>query len=111
MATISSDNVSVGAQRSKRRRTHEDIEEMMYGFGDSWPPHPDSVKLMEEFINEYIEDITFRAMKVSELTGSLDKDCFLYVVRKDRKKFNRVHKLLSAFDEIKKVQKLEMKET
>ena len=110
MTTVPSDASGVSVQRSEKRRVYEDIEDMMYGFGDSWPPHPESVKLMGELISEYIEDITYRAMKVSELTGSLDKECFLYVVRKDRKKFNRIHKLLSAFDEIKKAQELDVKE-
>ena len=38
----------------------------------------------------------------------LDKECFLYLVRKDRKKFQRVHRLLTANDEIKRVKKIDI---
>lgn len=93
----------------KKRKFFHDLEEMMYGFGDAeFPPNAASVELVEEFVTEYIQEVTSRAVNVAELTGKLDKDCFLYVVRKDRKKFNRVHKLLNASEEIKNAQKIEL---
>jgi len=75
----------------------------MYGFGDSWPPHPDSVALLEQLVVDYIEDLTTKAQNVAELTGSLDRDCFMYLIRKDRRKFNRVHQLITTNEYIKRV--------
>jgi hypothetical protein len=42
--------------------------------------------------------------------GKLDKECFMFIVRKDRKKFSRVHKLLKSNEELKTVNKVELKE-
>lgn len=100
---------------AKRQRTkfhmYEDLEEMMYGFGDSWPPNQESVELMEKLVVNYIRNLCSRALEVSDLAGiKLDKESFMYVVRKDRRKFNRAYALLKANEELKKVQKYEMTE-
>ena len=102
----------VPKEGSKKRKTamQNDIEEMMYGFGDNWPPNEDSVRMIECMTTKYIEDLAERAKEVSELRGKLDKECFMYVVRKDRSKFTRVCQLLSANEELKTAQKLELKE-
>jgi transcription initiation factor TFIID subunit 13 len=89
--------------RSKKGKLFNDLEEMMYGFGDSWPPNADSVALLEQLVVDYIEDLTVKAQNIAELTGSLDKECFMYLIRKDRRKFNRVHQLLTTNEYIKKV--------
>lgn len=39
---------------------NEDIEEMMYGFGDEWPPNAESTALMEELVKDYVEDLASR---------------------------------------------------
>jgi hypothetical protein len=88
----------------------EDIEEMMFGFGDNWPPKEESVTLIECVVKKYIEDLTLRAKHISELTGKLDKECFMYVVRKDRAKFTRVCQLLRASEELQNAQKEVVKE-
>mmetsp|Transcript_6835 Transcript_6835/g.6139 ORF Transcript_6835/g.6139 Transcript_6835/m.6139 type:complete len:119 (-) Transcript_6835:8-364(-) len=94
-------------KRQKKSKLYNDLEEMMYGFGDKWPPNNDSVNIMEKLVVNYVEELTMRALLVSEITGKLDKECYMYLVRKDRKKFNRIHKLLVANDEIKSVQKVD----
>ena len=82
----------------------------MYGFGDSWPPNHGAVSVVESLVEDYIADLTARAEAVAQLRGKLDKECFMFVVRKDRAKFNRVHRLLKANDEIKSARQLEYKE-
>ena len=32
---------------SKRLTFHDDIEEMLFGFGDAWPPSPDVIEMMD----------------------------------------------------------------
>ena len=81
-------------RRVKRRKLKGelsyDIEEMMYGFGDSWPPDEKSVELVDSIVTSYIEDIAMQASKVAEFRGSaIDKNCFLFAVRKNRQKFDR----------------------
>lgn len=48
-----------------------------------------------------------RAIEVSDYTGRMEKECFLYAVRKDRRKFSRAYSLLRANEELKAVQKVE----
>jgi transcription initiation factor TFIID subunit 13 len=103
---------SEGAVKRKRKTAMQnDIEEMMYGFGDQWPPKEESVDLIENVVTKYIEDLAYRAKEVSDLRGKLDKECFMYVVRKDRSKFSRVCHLLAANEELKNAQKMELKES
>ena len=89
-----------------------DIADMMFGFGDSWPPNIESVDVVESLVTEYIQDLSARALQVAELrpNGKLDKECFLYLVRKDRSKFQRVNSLLLKNKEIKNIQKVEIEE-
>ena len=50
-----------------------------------------------------------RACTISELKDKLDADCFLYLVRKDRRKLSRATQLLKTNEEIKEVvMKMEM---
>ena len=90
---------------------YEDIEEMMFGFGDKWPPNSDSVELMEKIAANYIRNVCQRAKDVSDLSGKdLDKECFMYAVRKDRRKFTRVYSLLKTNEELKKLKSTEIVE-
>ena len=114
---VSSSNLSLskfegGLTNSKKRSyvastlgMESNLEEMMYGFGDVWPPNPGSVKMLTGIVENYIEDISIRAVQTSEMRGKLDKECFLYVVRKERRLFNRAARLLKAHEELRNVQK------
>lgn len=112
------DNNDSSSNRKKRKvnnNMYEDIEEMMFGFGDTshWPPDNNSVQLIQSIVVNYIEDLALRASDIADVRskdGKLDKECFMFVVRKDRSKFNRIYKLLKANEELKAVQKEEMKE-
>ena len=97
-------------KRQRKTAMQNDIEDMMYGFGNQYPANVDSVLLIESLVTKYIENLASRAKEVSELRGKLDKECFMYVVRKDRSKFTRICQLLTANEELKKAQKEELNE-
>jgi hypothetical protein len=103
---------TTGLRKRKIGEFGGDISEMMFGFGDSWPPNTDAVRTLDSLVTDFIQDMGARALRVAELRPDkkLDKECFLYLVRKDRKKFQRVHRLLTANDEIKRVKKIDMRE-
>ena len=84
------------------------IEEMMFGFGDAWPPDTETVGLVENLVERYVESLSIRAQNVAAISGKLDKECFLYLVRQDTAKFTRVQKLLLANEEIRKVRKIDL---
>ena len=102
---------TVGLRKRKIGEFGSDIAEMMFGFGDTWPPNTDAVRCIDSLVTDYIHDMGARALRVAELRPDkkLDKECFLYLVRKDRKKFQRVHRLLNANDEIKRVKKVDIR--
>ncbi len=84
-----------------------DIEEMMYGFGfveggADWPPDKDAVELVDILAQQYIQDLTMKAVEIADLRGKFDKDCFIFLIRKDRRKLKRVNELLRANEELKK---------
>ena len=107
---IKSTSASNKQYHQQQKNTHplaRDIEEMMYGYGDSWPSNPESVKLMEALVTDYIHALCTNALKVSELTGKIDKESFLFLIRKDKVKYERVLKLLKVNEEMKSMQKIE----
>jgi transcription initiation factor TFIID subunit 13 len=87
-----------------------DIADMLFGFGDSWPPNTQTVNLVEALVTEYIQDLGARALQVADLRpdGKLDKECFLYIVRKDKSKFQRANRLLLSNQQIKAAQKIDV---
>lgn len=66
--------------RSSRHGMEDQVEEIMFGFGDAWPPQADAVDLMEKMAVHYIRDLCGRALQVANVTGKLDKECFLFQV-------------------------------
>ena len=41
-------NITMTVPTVSRRMTfHDDIEEMLFGFGDAWPPNPDVIEMMD----------------------------------------------------------------
>ena len=106
-------NSSKNAAATAQKNSHpllRDIEEMMYGYGDAWPSDPESVKLMESLVTDYIQSLCTNALKVSELAGKIDKESFLFLVRKDKQKYERVVKLLRVNEDMKNMQKIEFNE-
>lgn len=87
--------------RKSKYGMYEDIEEMLFGFGDDWPPAADTVELVEDLAVKYIKDLCQRAVQVAGYTGKLDKQCFMYAVRKDTRKFTRAYALLKANEELR----------
>mmetsp|Transcript_30119 Transcript_30119/g.39663 ORF Transcript_30119/g.39663 Transcript_30119/m.39663 type:complete len:124 (-) Transcript_30119:349-720(-) len=105
-------------QRSKKKwnrddfkgKLKKDIEPMMYGFGDSWEKCPDTVDLMENIVIEYIQSFLEDAGEISQLRGRLDADCFVFSIRKDKRKCERIEELLQLDQEIKRIRKNELDE-
>ncbi len=53
-------------------------------------------------MEEYIGDLAHRALAIADAKGSLDKECFMYLVRTDERKFQRIRRLMDANEEIKR---------
>jgi hypothetical protein len=81
----------------------------MYGFGDNENPDGESVELLEQYVIEYIQNVSLMAYKRSKRRGFNEiklKD-LLYIIKNDKKKFYRVPSLLSFYEILKKTKRLE----
>jgi hypothetical protein len=75
---------------------------MMFGFGDQWPPDQAALTMVDRCVNGYISDLARRAEKIADEKGDLDKECYIYLVRTDERKFQRINKLMEASEVIRK---------
>lgn len=77
---------------------------MMYGFGDDKNPYTESVEVLEELMLKYVADTTRQAMEVKK-SNKITVDDIMYLVRKDKRKCDRVKELLLMNEELKKSRK------
>jgi hypothetical protein len=98
---MAASNASNPIRAAQQRRFTADVEEMLFGFGDQWPPDHAAVSMIECLVEEYVSGLAQRAAAIGEVAGVLDKECFLFLVRADERKFHRIQRLLKAHREIK----------
>ena len=79
----------------------------MIGFGDSEPVNTESAELLQEYIIEYIQNISMLAYRRSKRKGfnEIQLKDLIYFIKNDKKKYYRVGGLLSFYDTIKKTKK------
>ena len=84
-----------------------DLKSLMIGFGDSEPVNTESAELLQEYIIEYIQNISMIAYRRSKRKGfnEIQLKDLIYLIRNDKKKYYRVGVLLSFYDTIKKTKK------
>lgn len=82
----------------------KELRLMMYGFGDDRNPYTESVEVLEDLVLQFIGETTRKAMEVGR-TGKITIDDMMYLVRKDKKKCQRVKELLLMNEELKKSRK------
>ncbi len=102
---MSGDGISSAARRLTLPRIFgSELSNMMFGFGDSRTPRADSVALMEELVLHYIEAIVTRTTEVAHTYRRERPEIadIMFVIRKDRRKLQRVRYLLDMKAEIKK---------
>ncbi|KAK7067577.1 Transcription initiation factor TFIID subunit 13 [Halocaridina rubra] len=88
----------------RKRLFSKELRCMMYGFGDDQNPYTESVDLLEDLVLEFITQMTQRAMEVGR-SGRVQVEDVLYLVKKDKRKYARVHDLLNMNEELKKARK------
>lgn len=96
--------------RKSKFQLSNDVANIMYGLGDVFPPNDDSVELLEDLVVKYIRDLCRDAGDVADHMGKMDRNCFLFAVRKDPRKFARGLQLLKANEELKRALRTEIAE-
>ena len=84
----------------------KDLQQMMYGFGDSQEVDAESVDMVEKLVRQYIEELLGEASAIASIRRCpLDSGCLLYAVRHDRLKFERARRLLEMKEVIRDARK------
>jgi len=76
----------------------------MYGFGDDKNPYTESVEVLEELALKYIKETTRKAIDIKK-TNKITVDDIMYLIRKDKRKCDRVKELLVMNEELKRSRK------
>ncbi|KAG6962384.1 hypothetical protein JG688_00008629 [Phytophthora aleatoria] len=79
----------------------ESIKHMLFGFGDEAEPMDETSELMEDLAVEYVHAMTKKAMELATIKGKLDTECFIFLIRKDPERYDRIAELLRANDEFR----------
>lgn len=80
-----------------------EIRQMMYGFGDSSEPLFESAKIIEDVVLQQIKVIVRRACEIadrragSKKTNVINGEDFLFLMRKDKIKLQRILKYLGKY--------------
>ena len=84
-----------------------ELKGLMYGFGDKENPDNESAELLQEYVIEYIQNITLAAYRRNKRKGSNEISLrdLLYVLRKDKKRYYRIPSLISFYEIAKKTKK------
>lgn len=90
---------------SKRKKDSfgEDVGYMMYGFGDVSPElqDPQTVEIVDELLCEYVRYVASEASSVAD-GKRIGLDDLMFVLRKDKKKYDRIRELVATSKEIEK---------
>eukprot|EP00298_Acanthocystis_sp_HF-20_P000841 c11187_g1_i1.p1 GENE.c11187_g1_i1~~c11187_g1_i1.p1 ORF type:complete len:188 (+),score=82.69 c11187_g1_i1:34-597(+) len=90
------------------RHLKEDLKLMLYGFGDSVQPLPETIALVEDIVTEFIQEITLEAIQVNP-TRSLTIHAIQFAVRNSSIRKARGEQILERQEvikrELKKAQK------
>ena len=97
---------------SRKRVFEKDLPAMMYGFGDVSPEEqdPDTVAVVDELTCEFLRFVAKEAASVSDGV-KISLDDVMFVVRKDKKKHDRVRELVTKYKEIEMQKKIFKQQT
>lgn len=73
---------------------------MMYGFGDDQNPYTESLDILEDFVIEFITEMTHKAMLIGR-QGQVQVEDIVFLIPKDPRKFARVKDLLTMNEKLK----------
>ena len=84
-----------------------ELKGLMYGFGDVEKPDQESIELLQDYVIEYIQNIAYAAYRRNKRKGSNEISLrdLLYVLKKDKKRYYRIPKLITFYDNAKSIKR------
>lgn len=94
----------VAKRRPLPRIFDKELRVMMYGFGDDENPLPETVRLMEEIVLDYIANLAVKSTDIAHQHRRERPEVsdIKIIIRKDPQKLSRVRYLLEMKQEIRK---------
>lgn len=96
--------IAHSSQQQGKSLYGKELRCMMYGFGDDKNPYTESVEVLEELVLMYVTDTTRKAVN-NKRSSKITVDDIMYLVRRDKRKCDRVKELLLMNEELKKSRK------
>lgn len=93
--TSNQDSFVKGKTMKKQHLFIKDLKSLMYAFGDDKQPALDSVKILEDIVIDYINEMCLEAARVAGTRNKLKVDDFKFILRNDPRKLGRVEELLT----------------
>jgi len=93
--------MDAGISRARTRPRHQnlfvkELRTLLYAFGDTPDPLPESVSTLDDIVMEYIVDMCHDAARMASQArrNKIKVDDFKFALRRDSKKLGRVEELL-----------------
>lgn len=100
------DDKKARKQVRKAKALTNSLSKMMYGGGDDENPMPETVQLMEHIITDFIQSFCIEAQMLADQNErTIRVEDFLFLIRKDIHKYQRVSELLEFFSDLKELRK------
>jgi hypothetical protein len=108
------DSNEKGDQKKKKKNVENQdmtdiLKNMMYGFGDDKNPNEETIKLLEKFMLDFLQDLAFksykRSLRIDSNSKEIHKSDVLFFIRKDKKKYLRALWILKKHTYISELKK------
>ena len=82
----------------------EELKELMFGFGDRKNPDNETALLLQEYVIEYLQNLSAKAYRRSRRKGGREiaLNDLLYVLKNDKKRFYKALSLIEFYENRKR---------
>jgi len=78
----------------------------MYGYGDINAPRQDTAEVLHNYLIDYLSVLLIKIHNMAKIKGKTKTEEFMYFLRRDRRKYSRVRRLLATNEELKNARKI-----
>ncbi|KAI9811615.1 MAG: Transcription initiation factor TFIID subunit 13 [Pycnora praestabilis] len=92
------------ARHKGQQNFYSDLKALLYAYGDDREPLPETIKVLDEIVTDYIIETAHSAASSATYSrrAKIKVDDFKFALRKDPSKLGRVQELLEMDKELKK---------
>ncbi|KAI1328062.1 TFIID-18kDa-domain-containing protein [Xylariaceae sp. FL0255] len=97
-----------GKHVGKETFNPKEISNLLYAYGDVRDPIPETVRVLDELVTEFLEGVCFEASKHAQMAGrqKLKFDDFEFALRRNPQYLGKVRSMIEKRSEIKNMRKM-----